>query len=303
MTARELAIQPPAPAAQRDRRDAILAARVAATRAAARAGVSIRQLEGIAEMKRVAHLFQAIWGKSDELGPPINSDLLRALAHAGNYVAGAFDATGAMQSALVSFLGGPQGAVHVHSHILGVVPGNQARGAGFALKLDQRAWSLAQGYDSMEWTFDPLVRRNAYFNLTKLRSDINDYLVNFYGAMEDGQNGSDDSDRLLVHWDLLSDAVEAAAAGTPAEPLAAGERATFTALLTVGEKGQPVTGQHGGGGVLLQVPADIVRMRIEAPDVAVQWRLALRRAMVELLDGGHRCAGVTRDGEYVFHAR
>ena len=73
---------------------------------------------------------------------------------------------------------------------------------GFALKLHQRAWCLDRGITLMEWTYDPLVARNAYFNLSKLGATVAEYLPDFYGVMGDGINRFDESDRILVHWPL-----------------------------------------------------------------------------------------------------
>src|SRR3712207_7442617 len=65
----------------------------------------------------------------------------------------------------------------------------------FRSKLHQRAWAIARGVHEVAWTFDPLVARNAWFNLTKLGARATEYLPNFYGPMDDGINGADESDR------------------------------------------------------------------------------------------------------------
>ena len=52
------------------------------------------------------------------------------------------------------------------------------------------------------WTFDPLVRRNAWFNIAVLGAEVREYLPSFYGSMTDAINAGDDSDRLLVTWDV-----------------------------------------------------------------------------------------------------
>ena len=66
--------------------------------------------------------------------------------------------------------GSPDGP-HLHSHMLATVPEWQSRGVGFALKLAQRAAALDAGFDDVRWTYDPLLARNAWFNLTKLGRD------------------------------------------------------------------------------------------------------------------------------------
>ena len=150
----------------------------------------------------------------------------------------------------------------LHSHITGVEPGLNGRHVGFALKLHQRAWALLRGVSEIAWTFDPLVSRNAYFNVVKLGARPAEYLPNFYGTMLDSINGNDDSDRLLVRWRLRSPEVVAACGGdnTPAratDELAAGA----TVGLGVSDVGAPVPGDLDGTTVLVAVPTDIGELR------------------------------------------
>jgi len=144
----------------------------------------IKELTDLEDLRRLGELFAVVWGRPGE--PPMSSDILRALGHSGNYISGAF-ADGRLIGGLVGWLGGdPRHELHMHSHILGVLPDNEARGLGFGLKQHQRTWCLERGVMVMEWTTDPLVRRNAYFNLTKLGAEAPRYLVDFYGQMRDG---------------------------------------------------------------------------------------------------------------------
>ena len=50
----------------------------------------------------------------------------------------------------------------------------EARGTGIgrAIKLHQREWAAANGIATIVWTFDPLVRRNAWFNIAVLGADV-----------------------------------------------------------------------------------------------------------------------------------
>ena len=122
--------------------------------------VEIRELHELDELERLEELFGTVWGRQAE--PPLSSDIMRALEHSGNYVAGAF-AGGRLIGGLVGWLGGePPHHLHLHSHILGVLPGEERRGAGFDLKQHQRRWCLARKVNVMEWTTDPLVRRNGH---------------------------------------------------------------------------------------------------------------------------------------------
>ena len=185
-----------------------------AARAAKAAGVVVRELGSLAELEAVIAVFDEIW-EPDTGNSSIRLDLLRAMTKAGNYASGAYDvASGALLGACVGFFGPPAHA-ELHSHIAGVVPGGLGRSVGFALKVHQRAWCLRRDVRVIAWTYDPLIRRNAYFNLVKLGARPVEYLRNFYGVMDDVINSGTETDRMLVHWDLRSVAATDASAGKP----------------------------------------------------------------------------------------
>jgi predicted GNAT superfamily acetyltransferase len=277
----------------------------AAEAAARRAGVELAELHEIGELTEAAELFIDIW-QTDRAEAPCTPALLRALAHSGNYVAGARLA-GRMVGASVGFLHPAGEAFGLHSHITGVIDAVQVRGIGFALKQHQRAWALARGLDEVGWTFDPLVRRNAHLNLVKLGAEIVEYLPNFYGRMPDGINAGDESDRCLVSWPLASERAVAASRGAVPEPdLDALRRAGARVLLQEGPGGRPLAGDPGppvGGPLLAQVPDDIVAMRGADPELARRWRAALRATMGEALGRGLAATGITRSGWYVLEDR
>jgi predicted GNAT superfamily acetyltransferase len=245
----------------------------------------------------VYRLYDGIW-RPDPTNPPVTTELLRALAKAGNYVAGAFDGT-ELVGACVGFFGAPGGEA-MHSHIAGVSAAALGRSVGFALKLHQRAWALQRGVGEIRWTFDPLVSRNAYFNLVKLGASITEYLPNFYGGMRDGINDGDETDRLLVRWDLDAGAVTAACAGRTGPCDAEYERARGAVVgLARSPQGLPVPGTLDGETVLVAVPPNIQALRSADPACAKQWRAAVRDVLAPLLAGGARVAGFDRTGWYV----
>jgi predicted GNAT superfamily acetyltransferase len=259
--------------------------------AAEAAGVTIRELVDLDELDAVYRLYDDIW-RPDPSNPPVTTELLRALTKAGNYVAGAFDGE-RLVGACVGFFGAPAHAT-MHSHVAGVsAPG---RSVGFALKLHQRAWALRRGVTSIAWTFDPLVARNAYFNIVKLAATPTEYLPNFYGGMHDGINGSDDSDRLLVRWDLDAPAVVAACAGKFG-PYEVDEHA----VVALGRSADdlPVAGSLDGDTLLVAVPSDIQALRAAHPARAGEWRAAVRDVLGTLLASGARVAGFAKTGWYV----
>ena len=265
--------------------------------AAHAAGVTVRELVDLSELNDVVELFATIWGRDD--GPPMNLELLRALTKAGNYAAGAF-ADGRLVGACVGFFHAPSEDA-LHSHIAGVAEGMTGRNIGFALKLHQRSWAMQRGVAQITWTFDPLISRNAYFNLVKLAAQGVEYLPNFYGSMLDTINGGDDSDRLLVRWRLRDPAVVAACAGRhgPAAPVADELAAGATIGLDIDADGAPLPGELGGQTVLVAVPRDIEALRAADSKLAKRWRLALRETLSALLEDGGRIDGFDKAGWYV----
>jgi predicted GNAT superfamily acetyltransferase len=248
------------------------------------ADLRVRELTELAEFAAVARLFDTIWTPEPDAGLA-TADLLRALSKAGNYVAGAFDGD-RMIGASMAFFGPPRERI-LHSHIAGTT--STLRGVGFALKLHQRQWALDRGAATIEWTYDPLVSRNAYFNLAKLGAVPVEYLPDFYGAMNDSINTGDESDRLLVHWDLTA-------------PVGAAVPALAGAAVALDRtpSGRPLAVETPAGGtVLVAVPADIEGLRTSDPAAAREWRLAVRSVLAPLLAAGARITGFDRSGWYV----
>lgn len=236
----------------------------------------IRELRELRELRDVAELFAVVWGRPGE--PPVSTDVLRAMAHSGSYIAGAY-AGGRLIGGIAGWIGMHAGndlhPLHLHSHILGVLPADEAKGLGSALKFHQRLWCLERGIGVVEWTFDPLVRRNAYFNLNKLGAEASEYLVDFYGRMQDGINAGDESDRILIRWELESEKAEAAAAGRP-----------FDSRPTPGTR-------------LVQVPEDIVAIRRRDAAEARRWRHQVRESLGGAMSRGYRVTGFDPNSGYL----
>ncbi len=276
----------------------------AAARAAAAAGVAVRELASLDELDAMVGVFDQIWDPDGD-NSSVRLDLLRAMTKAGNYASGAYDeASGALVGACMGFFGPPSRA-ELHSHIAGVVPAGLGRSVGFALKVHQRAWCLRRDVRLIAWTYDPLIRRNAYFNLVKLGAKPVEYLRNFYGVMDDAINGGTETDRMLVHWDLRSDVARDASAGRPRPASFDAERSRGAVVaLSAGPDGLPVPGLPLSGGpgsrrLLVGVPPDIEAMRLSDPAGAAAWRTALRDALSPLVAGGARVTGFDRTGWYV----
>ncbi|MGD1053633.1 MAG: GNAT family N-acetyltransferase [Candidatus Dormibacteria bacterium] len=223
---------------------AIAAATDLAGAAAASAGVTVDEVHEVDQLGELNRVIDAVWHRE---GDAVAPELLRALAHSGNCVLAARSGAG-MVGATVSFRGVHEGRPTLHSHITGILPGAQLRGVGLALKLRQRAWALANGIESVTWTFDPLIARNAHFNLTKLGAEAAEYLVDFYGPLHDDANGDDATDRLLAVWTLASPRVARALAGrAPAPKVEDLRREGAPTVLEMSADGRPVLGGFARG--------------------------------------------------------
>ena len=256
--------------------------------------VTVRELSGIEEMTAASTLWDSIWSRG-EAGHEVDPALMVALAHAGGYASAAFvDGGGAgsvMVGASLGFWGSPAyGALH--SHITGVLPTSAGQGVGRAIKLHQRGWVLAHGGTAITWTYDPLVARNAHFNLNRLGARPERYLLDIYGELADDLNRGDPSDRLLVRWYLTD------------PPVPASDRAAAPLLAT--QDGLPAVSMslddHPATALTVAVPEDITTLRRQDPATASAWRAAIREALLPLLDRGWAITGFDRVHGYRLEA-
>jgi predicted GNAT superfamily acetyltransferase len=262
------------------------AARDLAIRAAATAGIRVVEAHDSAGCARVAAVLDAIWGRET---PMLDTGLLVALAHSGNYVAIVEDLLGSPIGAAVGFCG-PMGEPF-HSHVVGLLPDHVGHGVGRAVKLDQRAWCLKHGTGVMTWTYDPLVARNAYFNLRRLGATAVEHLPDFYGTMTDAINAGQHSDRILIAWDL----------STVPPPARLPEPPTGDATPVVAEvAGRPTAytpPPDAATRVTVAVPVDVESLRRTDPALAARWRAETRAALTDLLNSGWRITGFARPGD------
>jgi predicted GNAT superfamily acetyltransferase len=281
--------------------DTVARAVADADRAADRGRVEVRALHTLEELEEARGIWDAVW-PTVAGATEITQNLLRAVEHAGGYIGGAY-AGSRMVGSCLAIVGRSKGEhgwhTHLHSHIAAALPGYADRGIGTSLKLHQRAWALRHDIDRIVWTFDPLVRRNARLNLVKLGGIGVEYLVDFYGAMDDAVNAGDESDRLLLQWDLGSSRVADALVGTAA----ATSRADWLALgaverLVATDEGPRLLDAEAPV-VLVAAPDDIVDIRRFDLALAKVWRLQVRTALEPIMRSGGRVVGLTTDGSYV----
>ncbi|MFI9551917.1 GNAT family N-acetyltransferase [Nonomuraea endophytica] len=242
----------------------------------------IRSLDGTAALRRADRLLREVWGTRPGDDPPLALDLMCAFAHTGGYVGGAF-LDGELAGVAAGFIAGDRS---LHSHVAGVAAGARGRGVGRALKEHQRAWAADRGLSAVSWTFDPLVRRNAFFNLARLGARVVAYLPDFYGPMHDGINDGGPSDRLFVTWPTWA-----------ADPSPAPDGAE-RGVVVVDESG--TVHEHDGADVLrCATPADVEALRTAEPREALRWRAAMEDGLGGALARGYEVTGFTRGGWYL----
>lgn len=206
-------------------------------------------------------VFRAVWGQDTAS----DVDVYVAVVHHGGYMSIARRADVAVGAAF-GFLS--EGGRALHSHVAAVIPGMIGRGVGRKLKHHQRSWAEARGLERVTWTFDPLIRRNAWFNLVHLGARVTRFHQNHYGILADEVNGDDETDRFEVAW--------AVAGPWPNAPV--------------------VPEPHHR---LIPTPPDINAVRHDDPAAGRAWRLRMRESVAGPLAGGAAIIGLTVDGSYV----
>lgn len=158
----------------------------------------IRELSGEQELREAVALQKTIWGFEDADLLPFR--MMVVATKIGGQLLGAF-ADGKMVAFCLAIPGlKPPAWPYLHSHMLGVLPEYRNAGLGRELKLRQRDDALARGLDLIEWTFDPLELKNAYFNIEKLGAVVRRYVRNQYGTSSSPLHGGIPTDRCVAEW-------------------------------------------------------------------------------------------------------
>ena len=203
--------------------------------------IEVRELASEPELREAVALQKTIWGFEDADLLPFR--MFVVATKIGGQLLGAFDA-GRMIAFCLAIPGLKPGAkVYLHSHMLGVLAEYRNAGVGRRLKLRQREDALARGIDLIEWTFDPLDLKNAYFNIERLGAIVRRYVRNQYGVSSSLLHGGLPTDRCVAEWWI----------GKPREKVEVLER--------------------------IHVPADIESARAKQTEIAGQFELCFARGL------------------------
>ena len=177
--------------------------------------IEVRPLSTLEEFTEAVGLQKEIWGFEDLELLPLR--LFVVANKVGGLSWGAFD--GRRMIGFCIAIPGLRagGQTYWHSHMMGVVREHRNSGVGRALKLRQRQDAIARGIQLVEWTFDPLEVKNAYFNIERLGAVVRRYVLNQYGTTTSHLHGGLPTDRCVAEWWISSGRVNALLAGAPME--------------------------------------------------------------------------------------
>jgi len=238
--------------------------------------ISIRALTSQKEFEEAVRLQREIWGFNDLELLPVR--LFVVATKVGGQTLGAFDGSRMIGFCLAIPGLKPGGIYYLHSHMLGVSHEYRDAGVGRLLKLKQREDALQRSIDLVEWTFDPLEIKNAYFNMERLGAVVRRYVRNQYGTTTSPLHGGLPTDRCVAEWWIASPRVKAVVDGAP--PAA-----------------RPKILER------ISVPADIGDIRREDPKRARQIQQAMSHHFEEYFARGLAVIGVERSpdaGTYLF---
>jgi predicted GNAT superfamily acetyltransferase len=246
---------------------------------------TIRLLENPEDMASAEELQRLVWPGSDT--DVIPAHLLITAVHNGGLVLGAF-AGGRMVGFVFGFPGldaTPDGPRAKHcSHMLGIHPEHRDDGLGFALKRAQWQMVRHQGLDHITWTYDPLLSRNAYLNISKLGAVCSTYRRSEYGEMRDGLNAGLPSDRFQVDWWINTQRVGHRLGKRPRRPLTLNDfsKAELQPLYSLqsAHAGWPRPPEHfsplSDRLALAGIPSDFLTLKQADLALARDWRFFLR---------------------------
>ena len=167
--------------------------------------LTLRTCHSVGEFRQVFALQKEVWGFNDAELVPVR--IFVVAEKIGGHVLAALDGN-EMVAFAFDLPGVRNGRMYLHSHMLAVRDQYRNSGIGRRLKLMQRDIALEAGIDVIEWTFDPLEIKNAFFNIEKLGAIARRYVVNQYGTTSSPLQGGLPSDRLVAEWWLTSKRVE-----------------------------------------------------------------------------------------------
>ncbi|WP_156837175.1 hypothetical protein [Nesterenkonia alba] len=162
-------------------------------------GLVVRELTNYGELKQACQLYRGVFGYTGE-DESINPRMLTSLRLHGGSVVGAVDPSGTVLAFAYGWtaldsadaMTGTTDGVYHFSQAAVVSSVLQGQGVGRSLKRVQADVASRYGAHRMRWTYDPLLARNAHFNL-----DVLGAVGRWYTPDAQGLPGTD---RITVEW-------------------------------------------------------------------------------------------------------
>ena len=252
-----------------------------------------RDLHTADEFRQVMDLEAQVWGFTD-LNDMVTLPVFTITVKRGAILIGAYDERDRMVGFVYSIVGMKPGRqVLQWSHMLGVLPEYRNSGLGRALKLAQRDKALAQGYELIEWTYDPLQAMNAHLNFTKLGVVAEEYHRNVYGESTSVLHKGTPTDRLVAQWWIREPHVERRVAGDAALTVRAADLNDAAPINATRPAGAWLANAdlflaRDDRRLVLEIPMGFTEMQREAPELALQWRLQTRELFETYFARGYR---------------
>lgn len=253
---------------------------------------TLRRLETTDDMRLIQTLEREVWDMD-----PIPTHQTFTASKNGGILVGAFN-EGKLIGYCYGFAGFKRGKAYLCSHMMGIHPAFQSAGVGQMLKEEQRKIAQEIGYDLIQWTFDPLESRNAYLNTSKLNGICSTYLENCYGEMDDGLNRGLPTDRLQIEWWISSNHVENRWKPDQFHFTVPFETRTTVLghpILEVLEEELDVQLEA----FEIPVPQQFQTIKKEDPELALDWRIKIRRIFQQLFANGYALVSVRKTDEAV----
>ncbi len=252
-----------------------------------------RDLHTADEFRQVMDLEAQVWGFTD-LNDMVTLPVFTITVKRGAILIGAFDAADRMVGFVYSIVGMKAGQqVLQWSHMLGVLPEYRNSGLGRSLKLAQRDRALAQGYELIEWTYDPLQAMNAHLNFTKLGVVAEEYHRNVYGESTSVLHKGTPTDRLVAQWWIARPHVARRVAPDGGMALKAHELGD-AAPINVTHPAQKWLANsdlflaRDERRLVLEIPMGFTELQREAPALALEWRMQTRELFETYFAKGYR---------------
>lgn len=252
-----------------------------------------RDLHSADEFRQVMDLEARVWGFTD-LNDMVTVPVFTITVKRGAILIGAFDAAERMVGFVYSIVGMKASRqVLQWSHMLGVLPEYRNSGLGRALKLAQRDKALAQGYELVEWTYDPLQAMNAHLNFTKLGVIAEEYHRNVYGESTSVLHKGTPTDRLVAQWWIARPHVERRVTAVNTLPVTTSELSDAAPINTT----RPAQAWLGNADIrldrderrlTLEIPMGFTDMQRDAPALALDWRMQTREIFEGYFAKGYR---------------